>query len=278
MAARTSRLHAAAAAALLLLPRAALAADDLVINGSPTLDPPTITALGVQLLVSGDDDHDAKVTVRYRKAGTSTWQDGLPLHRVRPDVVTGFTVPDQFAGSIFDLAPATAYDIELHAVDADGSVDQTLSLQGTTRPVPPVDPKAPNMKPVTDAPSLASALASAQPGDVILLKKGTYAGTFSIHASGTADDPIVIRGESEEEVILDGGGDGGNVLEVYGAHRLQGDVAAAGRHPLSRVARGGQGARAAQRQRWIHREGAGSGRAGDRLCAAGLRCPPRGHG
>ncbi|MFT3767940.1 MAG: chondroitinase-B domain-containing protein [Minicystis sp.] len=218
MATRSLHLRAfASAAALSLCARAAHAGDALVIPGPPTLDPPTITALGVQLLVSGDDNHDAKVTVRYRKAGATAWRTGLPFHRVRPDVVNGFSVPDQLAGSLFDLSPATTYDIELHVVDADGGVDQTLTLQGSTRPVPPLDPKSPSMKPVTDAASLSAALASAKAGDVILLKKGTYAGTFSIDASGTADNPIVIRGESEEEVILDGGGDSGNVLEVYGS-------------------------------------------------------------
>jgi MYXO-CTERM domain-containing protein len=177
-----------------------------------------VTALGVQLLVSGDDNHDARVTVRYRAVGTAAFRDALPLHRVRPDVVTGYAAADQFAGSIFDLLPGQAYEIELRATDADGAVDQTLTLQGSTRPVPPLDPQAPAMHPVSDAAGLAAALAAAQAGDVILLQKGTYAGTFSLDASGTAADPIVLRGESEEEVILDGGGDGGNILEVYGSH------------------------------------------------------------
>ena len=75
----------------------------------------------------------------------------MPLFRVRPEVVTGRTVPAQFAGSIFDLVPAQSYEIELHAVDTDGSVDQVVTLTGATRPVPPSDPKTPNKKNVTDA-------------------------------------------------------------------------------------------------------------------------------
>jgi len=191
------------------------AADNLV-PGSAALDPPTVVTLGVQLLVSGDDNHDAKVTVRYRPSGTSTWKDGLPLYRVRPESVTGLSVPEQFAGSLFDLAPGTAYEIELHATDTDGAVDQTIPLAGTTRAVP-ADPKNPKPKMVTDAASLQAALGAAQPGDVITLADGTYAGSFALDASGTADDPIVLRGQTADGVVLDGGGCDCNVLEIYGS-------------------------------------------------------------
>lgn len=192
-------------------------ADDVLHVGAPALDPPTLVALGVVLPITGDDDYDAKVTVRYRAQGTTAWKDALPLWRVHPDVVTGLTVSPEFAGTIFDLSPATTYEIELHAEDPDGAVDQTLTLTGTTRAVP-ADPKTPSPKNVTDAAGLNGALAAAKAGDVITLAKGTYAGTFAIHASGTADQPIVIRGEDEEQTILDGGGcTGCNVLEVYGS-------------------------------------------------------------
>ena len=50
------------------------------------------------------------------------------------------------------------------------------------------------------------------------MANGTYAGPFEIQASGTENDPVVVRGESEEGVVLDGGGcTGCNVLEVYGS-------------------------------------------------------------
>src|SRR5262249_11968457 len=66
-----------------------------------------------------------------------------PLFRVRPEAVVGRLVPEQFAGSILDLRPATSYDIELHATDADGPVDQTIALTATTRAVPG-DPASPS--------------------------------------------------------------------------------------------------------------------------------------
>jgi hypothetical protein len=201
---------------LILSVSSAQAGNDLVVSEAK-LDPPTVVSLGVQLLVSGDDDFDATVDVRYRKTGTTAWKSGPALFRVHPETVTGRTVPAQFAGSLFDLAPDTSYDIELHAVDPDG-LDKTVPLTGKTRPVPAKDPKTPSVKNVTDTAGLKSALAAAKAGDVITLAKGTYSGPFSFSASGTLDNPIVIRGADEEGVVLDGGGcTGCNVVEIYGS-------------------------------------------------------------
>ena len=132
-------------------------ADDVLHPGAPELDPPTITALGVGLPITGDDNFTAQVAVLYRVTGTTTWHDALPLARVHAEVVTGLTVGPGFAGSIFDLQPATSYDIELHATDADGSVDQTLTLTGTTRAVPG-DPATPHVVNVTTAAELTTAI------------------------------------------------------------------------------------------------------------------------
>jgi hypothetical protein len=194
-------------------------ADDVLHPGTPALDPPTLVALGVVLPITGDDNFTATVSMRYRVTGTTAWHDAMPLQHVHAEAVVGLTVAPQFAGSIFDLAPGTSYDIELHAVDTDGAVDQTLDLTGSTRPVPAHDPMNPHVVAVTDAASLTSALAAAQPGDVITLADGTYAGSFALNTSGTASDPIVIRGTSEEGTILDGGGcPACNILEVYGSY------------------------------------------------------------
>src|SRR3954447_26245168 len=86
-------------------------ADDVLHPGTPELDPPTITALGVGLPITGDDNFTAQVAVRYPVSGTQTWHDALPLARIHAEVVTGMTVGAGFAGSIFDLQPATGYDI-----------------------------------------------------------------------------------------------------------------------------------------------------------------------
>lgn len=195
----------------------ALYADNLLHPGTPKLDRPTLTALGVQLPITGDDNLNASVSMQYRVAGTTIWFSALPLFRVHPETVAGYTVFPQFAGSIFDLRPATSYEIQLHAVDPDG-LDQTFSLSATTRPVPS-DPINPRVRNVTDSASLINALNTAAPGDVITLANGIYPGSFfGISKAGTPSNPIVIRGQSEDGVIIDGGNcTNCNIFEFYGA-------------------------------------------------------------
>jgi len=179
------------------------------------VDPPTLHTLGVQVLIQGDDDHDATVSVRIRPTGSDEWRDGPPLFRVRPETVSE-PVPAQFAGSVFDLEPGTTYEIELHALDPDG-LDERRTAQAVTRPVPPAEPAHPREVAVADTDQLRAALSAAAAGDVVTLADGTYPGPFSLNSSGTAEDPIVLRGGGG--AVLDGGGcDGCNVLEVYGSY------------------------------------------------------------
>ena len=181
-------------------------------------DRPTLMTLGVQVLITGDEDYDATIAARYRADGEVSWKDALPLYRVRPEVVADHDVPEQFAGSIFDLRPGITYQIELHVTDADGAVDETIVLESTTREVPE-DPASPVIVPVANEAQFSAALSAAQPGHVIELADGVYDGLFVITASGTAEDPIVIRGASRDGTILDGGGcEGCNILEAYGSY------------------------------------------------------------
>lgn len=61
---------------------------------------------------------------------------------------------------------------------------------------PKDDPDNPRIINVANSSDLSAALSTAQPGDVLLLKNGNYAGPFEINKSGTLNDPIIIRGES----------------------------------------------------------------------------------
>jgi len=193
-------------------------ADDTLHPGTPQVDRPTLTALGVKLPITGDDNYNASVTMRYRKAGSMVWRDAMPLYRVRPDLVQGWSVSPSFAGSIFDLRPSTTYEVELHASDPDGSVDQVFSLTAATRAVPGY-PANPNYIAVSDAQTFATVIGNLKAGDVVTLADGVYNGDFfEIHGEGTAENPIIVRGASTEGTILDGGNDpSGNVIEVYGS-------------------------------------------------------------
>ncbi|GGI45592.1 hypothetical protein BCL57_001662 [Agromyces flavus] len=69
---------------------------------------------------------------------------------------------------------------------------------------------------VTDADELESALADAQPGDIIVLAPGQYEGNFVMSAEGESDAPITLCGSRES--ILDGGStDDGYVVHLDGA-------------------------------------------------------------
>lgn len=209
---------ASVAAIPLLLTRPVAQSTDVLAITSVALDRPTLHTLGVQMLIGGDRNRNAHVAVRYRPAASSVWRPGPPLFRVLPETVPQ-PVPEQFAGSIFDLTPDTAYEIELHAIDADGPLDELRIVTGRTRPVPRETPATPRTITVASAAAFHAALASAVPGAVILLANGIYRGPFVLRASGTAENPIVIRGESPSGVILDGQNCARcNVFEVTGSH------------------------------------------------------------
>ena len=192
-------------------------ADNVLHPATPSLDRPTIMTLGVKLPVTGDDNYNAKVSVRYHASAGGTWRDAQPLYRVHPETVFAYSITPQFAGSIFDLRPGTTYTIELHVTDPDGAVDQTFTLTATTRAVPS-GPATPRARPVSTAAELRAALGNAVAGDVITLADGTYSGSFSVSASGNAANPIVIRGASRDGAILDGGNCNCDIFSIYGSY------------------------------------------------------------
>jgi hypothetical protein len=127
------------------------------------LDPPTVHALGVQVLIAGDANRNAAIGVRYREYGAVQWRQGPPLMRVFPENLS-VAVPEQFAGSIFDLVPATTYEIELSALDSDGPVAERLVLTATTRAIPRTDPATPRLAPCRTAPRSGRRSAPRGPG------------------------------------------------------------------------------------------------------------------
>src|SRR5581483_7495442 len=94
--------YAALAALIYVCP---LFADNVVHSGTPALDRPTLTALGVQLPITGDDNFNATVSVAYRVTGTTDWRPALPLFRIHPENTQGYVLTPQFAGSVFNLKP-----------------------------------------------------------------------------------------------------------------------------------------------------------------------------
>src|SRR5947208_15375957 len=95
-------------------------------------EPATLLSLGFEWRIDGDDNRNATVAVSYRRKGDQTWKEGLPLLRIGGERINEnslhYTVPNGFAGSIFDLEPATDYECRFVLSDPDGVQGKTEQL------------------------------------------------------------------------------------------------------------------------------------------------------
>jgi parallel beta-helix repeat protein len=169
----------------------------------------TFEAMGVVVTIAAADDPDGDTTaaVEYR-AGREQYWAGFPLSRISDT---------RFVGSLFWLEPATNYDVRVTFSDPDGGAldGVTVTATGATRlevaiPQPVqsyyVAPNGSGTNCTLAYPcSLTEGLSRAQPGDEVVLRGGIYyQGEISLPRSGTSGAPIVIRGHSGENAILDG--------------------------------------------------------------------------
>ena len=182
-----------------------------LVVGEVELDPATPYTVGLSLpILEGDEDFDASVRVAYRHIDAPAWKEALPLQRVRTDtlsrtVPTQFAIGEQFAGSIFDLSPDSAYEVRL-TIEDPGSGRFVRTVTAVTRAIPRETPHSQRLVDVDSTDALASALARAEPGDVIMLAKGRYRGPFRIERSGTDVNPIIVRGRDREATAIESPG------------------------------------------------------------------------
>lgn len=186
-----------------LVGTAAVDPANVSVPGTVTTPNPTLQNITVEWAFTGDANANAVVNVRYRKTGSSTWSNSLPLRRISAGTTQGKSWATRHSGSVFDLQPATAYDIELALVDADGG-SSTRTVNVTTRTVPAPMAGAP-IKPATPS-TFKTVMAAAQPGDIIELAAGTYT-SFTVSKDGSEAKPIVIRpatGVARSAVVVSG--------------------------------------------------------------------------
>jgi MYXO-CTERM domain-containing protein len=191
--------RALAALPLLLAVAGRALGQDASTPGTVTTPFPTLENASVEWALTGDDDLDATVAVRFREVG-GTFRDGQPLVRVPAGTNEGFSWENRFAGSLFGLTPGTDYELELTLTDPDGG-STTRTVTVTTRSMPvaagdarevPVDPE-----------SIDAALDAAEPGDVLLLAAGTYA-ELTVPNDGAPGRPIVLRGAATGAAVVEG--------------------------------------------------------------------------
>lgn len=176
---------------------------DGTVAGELSFPHPTLRNISILWPVEGDANDDALAEVHYRKQGSASWRTGMPLRRAKAGAAQNgaFSWAPRQAGSVFDLEPATAYEIEVRLADPDGGC---LVRRGTvtTRPVPEPMAGAP-VKTVTPG-TFAAVAAAANPGDILELSAGSYAG-FTFGRDGEAGKPIVIRAAGAPASVVIGG-------------------------------------------------------------------------
>lgn len=166
--------------------------------GALTFPNPTLRNATVEWAIDGDANENGVVALRYRKVGEAAYRRALPLRRVPAGSVAGFSWKNRHSGSIFDLEPATTYEVEAHLLDPDGGCEVRTGTF-TTRAVPAPMAGAP-VKAATPS-TLGSVLGGAAPGDIVELAEGNYGG-FSVGKDGAPGKPIVLRGKGK--VTIDG--------------------------------------------------------------------------
>src|SRR5947207_3826268 len=116
----------------LILAAPSLLAADRTISKDFFTEPPTLISLGFEWRIDGDDNRNATVAVSYRRKGDQAWKDGPPLLRIGNERINEnslqYYVPNGFAGSIFDLEPATDYEARFTLTDPDGVDGKTENL------------------------------------------------------------------------------------------------------------------------------------------------------
>src|SRR5438477_5221702 len=68
-------------------------AENQVTSGKLVIDAPTLTAIGVEWKISGDDNRNAAVEVSFRRKGETAWRKALPLLRVHHEVINSHEPP-----------------------------------------------------------------------------------------------------------------------------------------------------------------------------------------
>ncbi|HXV98951.1 MAG TPA: right-handed parallel beta-helix repeat-containing protein [Anaerolineae bacterium] len=169
----------------------------------------TFHAMGITVSIANTDDpnKNAVANVEYRQ-GSEPYQAGFPLTRI------GDT---RFVGSLFWLEPGTVYDVRITFSDPDGDpLDNTIRQASASTRTEIKIPSANHSFIVSPSGngttcsllspcSLLEGISRARPGDEVVLRGGVYyQGEISVPRSGAPGAPIVIRGYSNEEAVLDG--------------------------------------------------------------------------
>jgi hypothetical protein len=243
-----------------LNPMAKTGGANVVTPGELVIDPPTLTNLGFEWVISGDENRNARVEVSYRKKGAGDWKPAMPLLRLggehiywgraeADDHILNVIVPNMFAGSILDLEPGTAYEARLAMTDPDGG-GATRVVTVATRPdpkpysggrvyhvYPPTwkGPKEPNSFVGLNCAynyhcgggdeSMADR-PRVQAGDTILVHAGVYESLYDWYSRNSSTRPVegtyylFGNGTPDKPIVIKAAGDGDVIFDGRGNFNL----------------------------------------------------------
>ncbi len=222
------------------------------IPGEVLVEPPTLHSLGFEWPLEGDANRNASVEISYRKAGEAAWRKGLPLLRlggeaVRPQPPYDITVPNMFAGSLFDLEEGTDYEVILQMRDPDGvagSESRQLRVRTRSEPSRPTSGRVFHVYPhgfegEREEPSFTGLLSAyntgsnsadwanafvprVRPGDTIVIHAGVYTEDrrrYAAPGNTTLFDGtyyLTAKGTEEAPIAIVAAGDGDVVFDGQG--------------------------------------------------------------
>ncbi|NUP87812.1 MAG: hypothetical protein HUU30_18955, partial [Burkholderiaceae bacterium] len=156
----------------------------------------------------------------FKTSGSATWRDAGLLYQVK-DAEGAAPGEAGFAGFILDATPGTTYDLRVDITEP-GVGSWQLNSAHATRALPPegASPSGAGIvRNCSTAAAFTSALASAVPGDVIVLANGTYTvNSLNFNSPGTAANPVVIRGASRTGAVIVC--TSGHLLQLSGSHTV----------------------------------------------------------
>lgn len=188
-------------------------AQQAVIPGAIRVDA-TFENISINYSITGDDNLDSQLSIRYRAQGSSTYLNAAMTIRAHPNlIIDGSSLNMNFhAGSVMHLNPNITYDIELTLTDPDGG-GSTQTIQATTKAIPmaatsSIKYVAPGNGGGAGTQSnpylgLQAAASNASAGDHFIVASGTY-DPFSITQSGTAGNPISFESETLHAAVIEG--------------------------------------------------------------------------
>ncbi len=239
--------------------------DDTVVPQEFYIERPTLENAGFEWYVSGDENHNATVRVRFREVGADAWRDSIPLLRIQREKIWGheqrdvYETPNMFAGSIFGLEPGKTYECEFTMVDPDGLIGVAKRVEHvTTRSVPkpyehgkiyhvyPLGYEGPREEPAFTGLNEAYygyngsgdwwlySEPRVKAGDTILVHAGVYKGERYKYANPLGLDfhgtyVLTQDGTAERPITIKAAGDGEVIFDGEGNYRLF-DIMAADHH------------------------------------------------